>query len=120
MTENTNIEIKKVPQVCDLHYDMVRRINEVNNKLESMRMVKWCNGDEMVQEIPLNKAIELLLYDIKKVKENTSLWMDSTKILKSIGMYGKKHKYFLMFVSGLLILILSKEWFYKFINVLFK
>jgi hypothetical protein len=118
--KNTEPKTIQKLQVCDQHYVLVNKINEVNNRLEYLMKVKWSNGDSEVQEIPLNRAIEFLLYDIKEVKKNTALWMDSTKIIKSIGAYAKKHKYFIMILAGIILLILSKEWFYKFINVLYK
>jgi hypothetical protein len=93
-------------------------VNELNNKFDYAMKVKWINGEE--KEIPLNRAVEYLLYDIKEIKKNTSLWTDSTKIIKSIMIYGKKHKTFLIFIALLITFLLSKNWFLTLIDKFIK
>lgn len=105
-------------EVCNLHYDLVNKIGELTNRIEAISKVQWKNGEEV--EIPITRALEFIMYDLKEIKSNTSLWTDSTKIIKSIAMYFRKHKVFITILVLLIVFVLSRSWFTDLVTTIFK
>lgn len=104
--------------VCMHHWEFAKNLQELNNRVDYISKVKWQNGEEKI--IPLNKAVELILADMRDIKKNTELVIDSAKLFSMLLRYFKKHKVILLLLFGFILFILNKYWFTDFIMRLIK